>query len=84
MLFFETVCSNREFVSLSCRKIDRFMRKMLIVWDTRVSPEMWVFTFFNYLQSRGAMNPKLNAFFILLYNFGSDQLSLRSIFNCFL
>jgi len=30
------------------------------------------------------MNPKLNAFFILLYNFGSDQLSLRSIFNCFL
>lgn len=28
--------------------------------------------FFNYLQSRGAMKPKLNSFSILLYNFGSD------------
>jgi len=45
MLYFEIVYSNRDFISLSYRKIDMFMRQMLIVWDTRVSPEMWVFTF---------------------------------------
>lgn len=39
---------------------------------------------FNYLQSRAAMNPKSNAFFILLHNFHSNQVSLLSIFNYFL
>jgi hypothetical protein len=54
------------------------------VRHSRKFRSVFIHVFFNYLQGLAAMNPKLGAFFILPYNFGSDQLSFRSVFSYFL